>query len=115
MSNGKSKREIELQEQIQHLTGRVVHVAIGDDITPEDGIQERDWYQALPLSVAAKIWDVPKTTLKRWCLEGHVISWKPGYEHFISAISLLRKLGKPQDGALLLDKLPTLGQKLDIA
>ncbi len=106
----KSDREIELIEQLSHLTGRIVDVAITGKHTDENHIQERDWYQAIPVKKASEIWDVHISTIGRWCDEGKVVAWKPGHERFVSAMSMLIKVGEPVNAMLLLDTLPGLGQ-----
>lgn len=71
-------------------------------------IYERDWMQAVPLTAAAKIWPVDESTLRRWANEGKIAAWQPGRNWFVSALSLIRLCGMPQDERYLLEKLPSL-------
>lgn len=71
-------------------------------------IVEQDWYNAIPATAAAKCFPVSYSTLIRWANEGKIASWKPGYEWFVSVLSLIRLCGNPTDEGLMLEKLPSI-------
>ncbi len=72
-------------------------------------VEEQDWYHAIPATQAAKCFPVSYSTLIRWANEGKIHAWKPGYEWFVSVLSLKRILGAPQDAEKLLELLPQTG------
>lgn len=71
-------------------------------------VHEYDWLQAVPVSVAASVWQRSKYTILGWCNSGKVAAWKPGSEWFVSSTSMLRLCGIPANRTLLLEKLPHL-------